>query len=140
MRLADRIRQFAAEHYVGPARRQGRRELRIRSGDLHRTMGLRARVPAVCSALRSGQFLAANGLQLTAEEGPPSGQGSNTGFAYRLDGAPQGTGFAEQFASLRGIARKTFAELGGGETWLRAERQAFERGVRRRERGAGRRA
>jgi hypothetical protein len=38
--------------YIEPARRRGEKEVTIRAGDIHDEMGLKARQPLVCDALR----------------------------------------------------------------------------------------
>jgi hypothetical protein len=40
MTQADRIRQFVRDRYVAPARIDGRAQITIRAGDVHRAMGL----------------------------------------------------------------------------------------------------
>ncbi len=54
--LAERIRRYALDHYVEPARLAQERTVTIRAGDVHRNLGLTCRVPAVCSALASTLF------------------------------------------------------------------------------------
>jgi hypothetical protein len=56
MTQADRIRQFALDHLVRPARAAGRAEIIIRAGDIHSEMRLSNAMPAVCSAIGSKQF------------------------------------------------------------------------------------
>ena len=81
-KLADRIRDFALEHYVSPARASGASEISIRAGDLHNEMGLEHRHPAVCGALRIERFHQEHHLELIREEGPR--QGASTTFTFRL--------------------------------------------------------
>ncbi len=50
--LAERIRRFVCERYAAPARREGKREFQVTSGQVHRDMKLRNRMPSVCGALR----------------------------------------------------------------------------------------
>lgn len=142
MKLADRIRQFAAEHYVVPARAAGRETLRISAGILHQEAGLRGRVPAVCSALQGAAFLRGNGLELIRRDGPPSGQGTRVVLTYRLaaaSGSPEGAAappagdFASAFRGLRGAGRGAWSAHSGGEAVLRAERRAMETAFRERE-------
>jgi hypothetical protein len=40
VRQADRIRQFAFDQYIAPARAESRGEVTVRAGDVHREMGL----------------------------------------------------------------------------------------------------
>lgn len=72
------------------------------------------------------QWSPADWLVLEKFEGPPSGLGTTAAFTYRLaaDGASQ----PEQeslLLRLRGIAKDTFASLGGGEKFIRGERERF---------------
>jgi len=82
MSQADRIRSFAAARLVEPARDAGKLTLAIRAGDVARDMGLSNRVPAVCSALGSGQFLREAGLRLVERVGPR--QSTTTEFRYEI--------------------------------------------------------
>jgi hypothetical protein len=84
--LADRIRRSAFERYVVPARATPDAEIRIRSGDLHRAMGLNARMPAVCSALDSKIFTREFALELVRRTGPH--QGATVEFVFRMKGGP----------------------------------------------------
>jgi hypothetical protein len=83
---ADRIRQFACDHYVAPARRDGLTEIAIRAGDVHRDMGLRNALPAVCSAIGSNRFEQLANVILVGQTGPANG--SNVYFRFTLDAQP----------------------------------------------------
>lgn len=80
MKLSDRIREHALRCHVEPARKAGSARLTIRAGDVCRELGLRNRTPAVCSALRTRQFLERAGLELLERKGPP--QSTTTRFHY----------------------------------------------------------
>ena len=82
MSQADRIRSFAAARFVEPARDAGKPTLTIRAGDVAPDMGLKNRTPAVCSALRSSQFLREAGLRLVERVGPR--QSTTTEFRYEI--------------------------------------------------------
>jgi hypothetical protein len=139
MRLADQIRSYARDQYVEPARGRRERRFSIRSGDVVRDMKLiGGRVPAVCSALKTKEFLEANALRLISHTGPESGQSTTVIYTYEfVDGekpagprAPNGssgTPHSRQAAweKLRGALKDVFAEYGGGEAYLRAERISF---------------
>ena len=56
MTQAEKIRQFALDHYVAPARARGQAVITIRAGDVHREMNLANAMPAVCSAIGSNKF------------------------------------------------------------------------------------
>jgi hypothetical protein len=79
--LADRIRRFAFENYVVPARASPDTEIRIRTGDVHKAMRLSGRMPAVCGALDSMIFRREFGLELLRRTGPH--QGANVEFRFR---------------------------------------------------------
>ena len=53
---ADGIRRHALEYHVRPWRESGASTLSIRAGDVARSMGLRNRIPNVCSALEGRRF------------------------------------------------------------------------------------
>ncbi|MGO9009636.1 MAG: hypothetical protein ACLQPN_05995 [Bryobacteraceae bacterium] len=125
---ADRIRQYLKQRYVDTARIQGVTVVRIVAGAIHKELGLRNRVPNVCQVLGSPKFLNENQLVLEKFEGPPSGLGTTATFTYRL---MANSGPAPEKESLllrlRGIAKETFAKLGGGEKFIRGERESFYR-------------
>jgi hypothetical protein len=121
-------RKYAAQNYVIPARDRGDKTVRINAGEVHKALGFRQRVPAVCQALQSKKFLEENRLILEKIEGPPSGQSTRVTFTYQLhDGSPLPSKKPEEdtFPKLRGIAKGIFRELGGGENFIRKERERF---------------
>ncbi len=125
---SDRIRQHAAELYLNPARRRGEHRFTINVGAVHKALGLSNRVPLVCAALASKKFLDQNGLRLVSKTGPPSGQSTTVTFTYQFgDGKAvrNSNPNLEAWRKLRGAFKDVFAELGGGEAYLRAERNAF---------------
>ena len=81
MTLAERIRQFAFENYVALMRDRPNAEIRIRAGDVHKSMRLSGRMPAVCGALDSMIFRREHGLELVRRTGPA--QGANVEFVFR---------------------------------------------------------
>jgi hypothetical protein len=83
---ADRIRQFAYDHYVAPARRDGLAEITIRAGDVHRDMRLANTLPAVCSAIGGYRFAQMANVTLAERTGPANG--SNVYFRFTLDAQP----------------------------------------------------
>lgn len=82
MRQADHIREFVLDHVIKPARSHGRSLVSVRAGDVHRDMGLRNAMPAVCSALGSDKFLGMAAVETIARSGPPNG--SNALFTFKL--------------------------------------------------------
>ena len=124
----DKVREFAREKYIEPARRRGERIVRIVSGDVYRPLGVPNVVPSVCNALRSKKFLVENNLILVQEEGPPSGLGTRVIFHYKLSESPTSPlrrSNEENFMRLRGIGKRTFTALGGGVDFLLKERKDF---------------
>lgn len=124
----ERSRMYAAQHYVEPARRRGDKTVQITAGEVHKALGFKQRVPAVCQALQSRKFIEENRLTLEKIEGPPSGQSTRARFCYRLnDGGRPGEEKAvdDPFLKLRGIAKDAFLKLGGGEAFIRRERARF---------------
>jgi hypothetical protein len=126
--LAPAIREHAARTYVRSAKQRGLKRFTIRAGDVHRDMRFKEnRVPAVCSALKSKKFLAENGLQLVERSGPPSGLSPTVTYTYEFVDLSSLSPEQHPFFALRGIAKDVFAALGGGEHFIRAEREAWER-------------
>ncbi len=123
---ADKIRMHGKERYVLPARRQKTNVFSIRTGDVVRDMGLSGRAPAVCSALRTREFLQQNNLRLVERSGPPSGQSTTVVYTYEfVDKESSSAPKEDPWTRLRGALKDVFAELGGGEAYLRAEREDF---------------
>lgn len=125
---ADSIREYAVEEYIVPARRQRERAFSINVGEIHRALGLNNLVPSVCSALVSRKFLMDNQLRLISKSGPPSGKSTTVTYAYEfIDTKPSSPTDPKDdpWARLRGALKDVFAELGGGEQYLRAERENF---------------
>lgn len=123
---ADRIRMHAREKYVLPARQRKQKRFSINAGNIVRELKMSGRAPAVCSALKTGQFLRSNGLGLVATDGPPSGQSTTVTYTYEFvddDRFPPQQD--DSWKRLRGALRDVFRELGGGEAYLRAERGTF---------------
>jgi len=126
MRDADRIRGFGKQKYVLPARQRKERRFSIRVGDVVRELNLNGRAPAVCSALKTGEFLQSNDLKLVDTSGPKSGQSTTVVYTYEFAGTERSSPPAEDsWGRLRGALKDVFAELGGGDGYLRAERSNF---------------
>lgn len=129
MKLSDTVRDFARSKYVSPALRRKDPAFRIVAGEVHRGLGLNNRVPLVCNALASRAFLQDNNLELIKREGPPSGLSTTVVFTYRFRTERrhprEQVNPASAFPALRGIAKQVFESLGGGESFLREERERF---------------
>jgi hypothetical protein len=121
----DRVREYARREYIVPARERGESTVRIIAGEVHRALGLHNRVPLVCSALSSREFLQKNRLRIQSRVGPPSLTSTTVTFTYRLEPDKHSGAASHPFYSLRGIAKEVFRELGGGDTFIRAERDQF---------------
>jgi hypothetical protein len=129
MKQADQIRNYAQKRYVTPARAHREEQFSIRTGEVVRDMKLLWRsTPAVCSALKTRRFLEENGLRLVSTAGPPSGLTTTVTYTYEFveDAKDNKTANRRQaWNRLRGALKDVFAELGGGENYLRNERANF---------------
>ncbi|MGP0020955.1 MAG: hypothetical protein ACLPHP_20470 [Candidatus Sulfotelmatobacter sp.] len=126
MKLSDTIRAHGREKYVLPAREKRVERFSIRAGDVVKEMGIStSRVPAVCSALKTHQFLRENELRLVQATGPKSGQTTTVTYTYEFANSGAGAQSEDAWSKLRGALKDVFAELGGGEAYLRAERNNF---------------
>jgi hypothetical protein len=135
--VSDLIRDHVAKAYVEAARRRGDRRFPINAGNVHKELQLDNLVPSVCNALKSEKFLRQNRLRVISRSGPPSGKSTTVTYTYEfLDDEPPrpeasggsgGTPQSRQDAwnRLRGALKDVFAEYGGGEAYLRAERASF---------------
>lgn len=128
-KAADSIRTHGRDKYVVPARNRQLRRFSIRTGDVVRELKLLGRVPAVCSALKSRSFLEQNGLRLVERTGPTSGQSTTVVYTYEFVEAPDSSQTdPDPWNELRGALKRVFAELGGGERYIRGERENFYSG------------
>ncbi|SRR5258708_21949986 len=122
---ADRIRIHGRERYVMPALERKQARFSIRAGDVVHELKISGRAPAVCSALKSREFLKENNLQLVERSGPPSGQSTTVTYTYEFVNRSENDPVADPWLALRGIAKDVFASLGGGEAFIRKERANF---------------
>ena len=99
MTIADKIRTHAREKYALPARHKKAKRFSIKAGDVVHELKLAGYAPAVCSALKTREFLRDN----------------------ELPSAPTD----DSWKRLRGALKDVFKELGGGEAYLNAERSGF---------------
>ena len=123
--VSDSVRQYATDKYVRPTQHRGARTLSINVGEVHKAVALRNRVPLVCQALESDKFLRANELKLISKTGPPSGQSTTVTYTYEFIDTNPPSPKEDPWANLRGALKDVFADLGGGEQYLRAERDRF---------------
>ena len=141
MKQADEIRAYARERYVAPARGQHEKKFSIRTGDVVRDIETGWRTHAGClQRFEDREFLNRNALRLVSRTGPQSGQSTTVTYTYEfLDDepspegkTPSGSGDTPRSRQdarerLRGALKDVFAEYGGGEAYLRAERASFSR-------------
>jgi len=127
--LSESVRKYVRREYVEPARRRGDVRIRIVAGEVHKALNLANRVPSVCDALASRKFLEENGLAVESREGPPSGRSTTVTFEYSLKPGrtPPPKDAQGSFLALGGIAKEIFQSLGGGEAFIRRERNRFYR-------------
>jgi hypothetical protein len=125
---SDAIRRHANEKYVSVAHRRKQKTVAINVGEVHRALALSNRVPLVCAALGSKKFLTEHGLRILSKTGPPSGQSTTVTFTYEIVDKKQNDVQLDRqkaWDRLRGSMKDVFAELGGGENYLRNERANF---------------
>ena len=128
MQQADTIRSHVVDRYIEPARRRGEVAVTVVARDVLRGLGYHVdRAPAVCSALRKQKFLKEHDLTVEVE-GPPSKQSTTTKFTFRFADRGESDDRRRPRNAIRdllGVGKETFAALGGGERWLRQERDSF---------------
>ena len=128
MTYAELIRLHGKEKYVTPARKRQEKRFSIKAGDVLRELKLNGRAPAICSALKTREFLEENALRLVSITGPPSGQSTTVTYTYEFvttEKGDNGSDRQDAWNRLRGALKDVFAELGGGENYLRNERANF---------------
>ena len=80
---ADKIREYVMAHYIRPARQKGQPTVRVTARDIHDTLGLSDRFPAVCNVLDGAIFAKQAGVTTAEREGPK--QSSTTVWLFRLE-------------------------------------------------------
>ena len=129
----ERVREWVETKVIQPARARGDRVFTVTAGDVHRQLGLKNRVPVVCQALKSKRFLQENHLVLKDMSGPPSGLSTTVRFTYEIvSGSADRESSAKQqhpLLGLRGVAKDIFRQLGGGEHFIKQEREQFSAAV-----------
>ncbi|MGD0547722.1 MAG: hypothetical protein ABR991_07810 [Terracidiphilus sp.] len=131
MKPTELTKQYVISTYVNPARLKGEKTIQVRVGNLQKELGWTNRTPSVYSTLLSRDFQQEAGVELIDKSGgPPSGGPSTTWkFVFRILGkdeqaaptakvVPNGEGLMD----LYGIFADVFKQLGGGEEYLRRER------------------
>ena len=80
---ADRIRDYATK-IVEAKRREGKKEVTFRAGDIHNALGLRLAHANVCQALDGRRFHEQARVKLVRYEGVDSRAGSNSYFTFEI--------------------------------------------------------
>ncbi|HMG86683.1 MAG TPA: hypothetical protein VK574_13210 [Terracidiphilus sp.] len=131
MTITEMTKRHVIARYVEPARQKGEELLRIRVGNVQKELGWTNRAPSVFSTLSSRPFQNEAGLELIEKSGGPASGGPSTTveFVYRIlpssresasriSNIPKGPGLMD----LYGIGAEVFKQLGGGEEYLKRER------------------
>ena len=137
MAPTEATKRHVIEKYVNPARERGAETIQVRVGSVLKELGWTNRTPSVFSTLSSRAFQREAGMELIEKRGGPASGGPSTTveFVYRLVPAsagvpvpkpseppiPNGSGLKALF----GILADTFRQLGGGEAYLKAERDSW---------------
>ena len=131
MRPTDLTKKHVIDSYVQPARSNGKKTVRVRVGNVLKELSWTNRTPSVYSTLNSAEFQKEAGVQLIEKVGGPVSGGPSTTvqFVFKVLDEPSNTAKAPKpipngagLEKLYGILAKEFAELGGGEAFLKAER------------------
>lgn len=80
---ADRIRQYVLEHYIEPAREEGRDHVEVLVRDVNEALGLKEAWPNICQALAGRMFQ--DMAQIPEPERIGADQSSATVFRFKLD-------------------------------------------------------
>jgi len=118
---ADRIRQYVLEHYIEPAREDGRDHVEVLVRDVNKALGLNEAWPNICQALAGRKFQ--DMAQIPAPERIGANQSSATVFRFDLRphciSQPALEKFRERFLALCPDF-KSFIEPGTG--WAKSEK------------------
>lgn len=135
MKPTELTRDYVISNYVRPARRRGERTVAVRVGNVQKELGWTNRTPSVFSTLSSQEFQDQAGIQLVEKRGgPPSGGPSTTWqFVYRIldessPSQPASRSIPRKkggLLTLYGIAKDLYKEVGGGEAFIRSQRENF---------------
>lgn len=132
MKPTEQTKRHVISTYVQPARQKGEKTIQVRVGNIQKELGWTNRTPSVFSTLLSRDFQQEAGVELVEKRGgPPSGGPSTTWqFVFRVLGEAESTAPAAKavpdgagLMALYGLCAGTFEALGGGEEFLRRERE-----------------
>jgi len=128
----EQTKRHVIATYVTPARMKGEKTIQVKVGNIQKELGWTNRTPSVFSTLLSKDFQQEAGLELVEKSGgPPSGGPSTTWqlVFHVLDkdeaaeSAAKANSSGEGLMALYGICAETFKALGGGDEFLRRERE-----------------
>jgi hypothetical protein len=134
MKVTDMTKRHVIASYVQPARLKGQATIQVRVGNVQKELGWTNRTPSVFSTLSSKDFQQEAGVELIEKRGGPASGGPSTTvqFVFRVlnkEVAIQGLSSARKLIpngagleKLYGILKDAYTELGGGEAYLKAER------------------
>lgn len=132
MKPTEQTKRHVIATYVTPARMKGEKTIQVKVGNIQKELGWTNRTPSVFSTLLSKDFQQEAGLELVEKSGgPPSGGPSTTWqlVFHVLDkdeaaeSAAKANSSGEGLMALYGICAETFKALGGGDEFLRRERE-----------------
>lgn len=132
MKPTEQTKRHVISTYVEPARQRGEKTVQVRVGNVQKELGWTNRTPSVFSTLSSKEFQQEAGVELIERTGgPPSGGPSTTWkFIYQVQGESSDGAQPKRMAAKRnglrdlyGLCAETFKALGGGEEFLRRERE-----------------
>jgi hypothetical protein len=134
MRPTDVTKKHVIATHIRPARQRGEESIRLKVGSVQKELGWTNRTPSVFSTLSSKEFEREAGVELVEKRGGPPSGGPSTSveFIYRVLDPPGSSGASAKPSSagdaligLYGIGAQVFKQLGGGEEYLRREREAL---------------
>lgn len=133
MNLSETVLQFVRANYVHPARERGNRIVEVKAGDIHNGLRWSRRVPLVCSALSSQKFQNAVGVKLIeTKDAPPSGLSTRTIYRYEILDREAPSGLKHDppppkrgLLAAYGVAAHLYRQVGGGDAFLKTEREDF---------------
>jgi hypothetical protein len=132
MKPTEQTKKHVISTYVNPARLRGEKTFHLRVGNVQKELGWTNRTPSVFSTLLSKDFQQEAGVELIEKSGgPPSGGPSTTWqFVFRVVGEGEASAPAakvipngEGLMDLYGIFADAYKQFGGGEEYLRRERE-----------------
>jgi hypothetical protein len=132
MSLSDATKRHVITKYVNPARTRGERRLEVKVGNIVKELGLTNRTPSVFSTLSSLSFQREAGVELIEKRGGPASGGPSTTvqFVYRVLGEKEPLekrkDKSEDLMSMYGIGSEVFRQLGGGDEYLKRERESLQ--------------